>query len=614
MNSKKDNGLTVLFSGGGFRATLFHLGVVFYLRQSGRLPLVKEVFSVSGGSILAAHLVKNWHDYNSDDDKHFKRAASELVAFAQRGVRESIVRSRLLFWTCLASISIGFATATWIFLSFSVYSFVACFVALSLLGMLAFKLADGRLSTVSLLRTHYRLLFGKQSLADISTSDVSIYLLGTNMTTGALACFSGKGVLASVPEDTSTTGVFLNVNSLHLADCVAASSAFPPLFPPYQLNPKKLNLPSSVLDRTQMISDGGVFDNLGVEAYRALSTAKTEMLLSDAERRFDWETDQKFRFLLPRASRSTDILMKRVGTNVFDRLLSEKKTSCRYARLQVESSSDNVANNKWVAISQATRRLRTDLDAFSNLEICCLIWSGYLAACEQFEGVATFDESVSIAENGIPYANDHESWIPASGCLAMDHDSIVESLSAGTASKPKLLSFRSWQSWLTLLFALCLLVFNPASISLLRNYSPTVDVLKVKSVEKYGLGETLPAFHVALDPVDVDILRDSRFRIQHRLLIESHEIEGSSFFKQCDQFEFQLDIEQAAHLDFIRAIIVSTESGSFRLCSIHTLDDQTMVLVPQLHGPSRVVLLAYISTHELTDPKALAEGITFNVE
>jgi predicted acylesterase/phospholipase RssA len=47
-------------SGGGFRATLFHLGVIEHLRDASLLNGITEISSVSGGSIVAAHLVLNW--------------------------------------------------------------------------------------------------------------------------------------------------------------------------------------------------------------------------------------------------------------------------------------------------------------------------------------------------------------------------------------------------------------------------------------------------------------------------------------------------------------------------------------------------------------------------
>jgi len=61
-------------SGGGFRATLFHLGMIRFLREANILPKVTHITSVSGGSILGAHLVLNWHRYN-DSLKEFDAAA-----------------------------------------------------------------------------------------------------------------------------------------------------------------------------------------------------------------------------------------------------------------------------------------------------------------------------------------------------------------------------------------------------------------------------------------------------------------------------------------------------------------------------------------------------------
>ncbi|HEY1858709.1 MAG TPA: patatin-like phospholipase family protein, partial [Gemmataceae bacterium] len=73
-------------SGGGFRATLYHLGLVRFLRDAGILPSVTHITAVSGGSILAAHLVLNWDRYNGSPEE-FDAAASELLAFIRLDVR-----------------------------------------------------------------------------------------------------------------------------------------------------------------------------------------------------------------------------------------------------------------------------------------------------------------------------------------------------------------------------------------------------------------------------------------------------------------------------------------------------------------------------------------------
>jgi predicted acylesterase/phospholipase RssA len=55
--SDLDDRIGLALSGGGFRATLFHLGVIRFLSEVDLLKKVKLVSAVSGGSILAAHLI-----------------------------------------------------------------------------------------------------------------------------------------------------------------------------------------------------------------------------------------------------------------------------------------------------------------------------------------------------------------------------------------------------------------------------------------------------------------------------------------------------------------------------------------------------------------------------
>ena len=58
--------LGLALSGGGFRATLFHLGVVRFLRDTELLREITDIASVSGGRILGAHLALNLDRYNDD--------------------------------------------------------------------------------------------------------------------------------------------------------------------------------------------------------------------------------------------------------------------------------------------------------------------------------------------------------------------------------------------------------------------------------------------------------------------------------------------------------------------------------------------------------------------
>ena len=78
-------------SGGGFRASLYHLGVIRYLRDAGIIQSVRQISSVSGGSVLAAHLVLNWDRY-CGSDAEFQQVSGELIRFVQMDVRNRFVR------------------------------------------------------------------------------------------------------------------------------------------------------------------------------------------------------------------------------------------------------------------------------------------------------------------------------------------------------------------------------------------------------------------------------------------------------------------------------------------------------------------------------------------
>ena len=59
-------GVALCLSGGGYRAMLFHVGVVWRLNDAGWLPRLDRVSSVSGGSITAGALALAWRRLNFD--------------------------------------------------------------------------------------------------------------------------------------------------------------------------------------------------------------------------------------------------------------------------------------------------------------------------------------------------------------------------------------------------------------------------------------------------------------------------------------------------------------------------------------------------------------------
>lgn len=55
-----EKGVALCLSGGGYRAMVFHIGVLWRLHETGVLRRLSRVSSVSGGSITAAVLALAW--------------------------------------------------------------------------------------------------------------------------------------------------------------------------------------------------------------------------------------------------------------------------------------------------------------------------------------------------------------------------------------------------------------------------------------------------------------------------------------------------------------------------------------------------------------------------
>ncbi|MBN1566305.1 MAG: patatin-like phospholipase family protein [Acidobacteria bacterium] len=217
-------------SGGGFRATLFGLGSLWRLNDAGLLRKIDRITSVSGGSILAGILAHRW----------------TKLDFAGGGAGnfvEVIVDPVQSF--CRRTIDIG----------------------AGLKGIVTpFKTAGDYLSDL-----YAKDLFGDAMLRDLpaaSKEQVPRFIFyATNMQTGRSFRFRQDIVADYVLGVSGTVEV-------SLADVVAASSAFPPIFSPIILktkpesweNPDKEFPGLNKLRRRIVLADGGVYDNMGLES------------------------------------------------------------------------------------------------------------------------------------------------------------------------------------------------------------------------------------------------------------------------------------------------------------------------------------------------------------
>jgi NTE family protein len=223
-----DDGVALCLSGGGFRAMLFHLGGLWRLDQAGILPTLSRVSSVSGGSIAAALLGLRWgEDFQT-------RVLEPLREFASHTID-------------------GAAIAAGLFTPGDIPADIA--------------------------RRYDEELFHGATLQDLP-DEPRFIINATNLASGALWRFS-KPYMADWRVGT------VRNPPVRLAHAVAASAAFPPILSPavfdfsgFEWQTDEGNdLTSDEFRHHVVLTDGGVYDNLGLET--AWKRCRT-VLVSDA--------------------------------------------------------------------------------------------------------------------------------------------------------------------------------------------------------------------------------------------------------------------------------------------------------------------------------------------
>lgn len=337
-------------SGGGFRATLYHLGLIRFLYDSGILPQVTHIAAVSGGSIIAAHLGLNWGRYTGSASE-FDAAANELLTFIRLDVRNRIVRRY--------GLGLALRQPRW------------------LLGM-----SNRRLTRGGLLEYLYeQYLYGDTSLFQLPESP-QLHLLATNLSEGRLCSFNREGLWMIHRESGESTRIDqLHAGLATVPMAVAASSVFPGFFPPMELDGEDVGARSGEFGR-QAFTDGGVFDNLGVRMFRFLTHSMANdgppwdgVLVSDVGKPFKVESVRRPGGLIRTALRASDILMDRVWqleTDIF-----KEEPGFVFARITDTVDPDQDPTALHPEVQRQLPSIRTDLDRFSDLESSTLIRHGY---------------------------------------------------------------------------------------------------------------------------------------------------------------------------------------------------------------------------------------------
>jgi NTE family protein len=356
---------TLCLSGGGYRAALFHLGALRRLNELGVLSRVSIVSSVSGGSILNGVLAARW-DVLVPDSRAVFQNFDQQVGKPVREFCRTDIRTNLIVGHRLNP-------RNWLALAGSYFSVSGNTLAKS-----------------------YEALFDGQLLRDLPDSSFTrprFVFCATSINTGACWHFH-SGTSGRMGDFYTGYGP---TNNVSVAEAVAASSAFPLAFAAFELHPSRMTEVSrldpwgqmrplsgkrrAVACETFLLTDGGVYDNLGLEPVWTLS--KT-VLSSDGGLPFE-SVAKCPQALLNRLERVASIASEQVGAVRKRWLVEQYVSKARLGGLwsintNIEDYKLPLAPSYGPEIRQLLASVRTDLDSFSDGEIACLENHGYSLA------------------------------------------------------------------------------------------------------------------------------------------------------------------------------------------------------------------------------------------
>lgn len=419
MDSKKER-LGLGLSGGGFRASFFHIGLLAQMAEQGMLRHVEVISTVSGGSIVGALYylhIKNLLESTADDDiedQHYVEIVNTIEQDFLKATEKNIRMSTFASFKANLGMVLAHHSRS---------------------DRIAELYNDGLYQTVlSGVKTPIQMqelkIFpkGDPNASHFNPDDhnhtrkakVPILVLNaTSLNTGRLWQFTartmGEPPLSS--QDDSRNRIDkkpirlrradnngydnmlvepINQQEFPLAHAVAASACVPVLFDPMAVSNLYFNKQDNESIRVQLV-DGGVVDNQGIEGL--LRYDCTSFIISDACGQMGTKNNPSVDAISV-ASRVNSILQDGVRTEGLLHLIdnSQNKGNVAFISLRdglgvnqigwFDKSNNQVADVPIAPTSQdfgvdpavqdSLSKMRTDLDAFTEVEAYSLMLDAYL--------------------------------------------------------------------------------------------------------------------------------------------------------------------------------------------------------------------------------------------
>jgi len=394
-------------SGGGFRATLFHLGVLRRLHELGLHENIDYISSVSGGSIVAA--LYCWKK---------PRNCNEFERQILRGVRLGLRDWWLLIIGFIAIIPL---LVLWDLHACAQLRTFCCISGLLWFGLILLVVYLPAIALVSWscfdpMNWLFRccLGIGRRVRLDATAPGAQfsplLLMNATCLNTGRRWVFSpcyvgqdegwNNGDVDEILQGRRPTLTLADPVKVPLTDAILASAAFPGFFAPRKLSlDKKLCTRAGWLRKVKLV-DGGVYDNQGFRIFLrrpregAPESRINYLIASDAAQPFSerrcpaWEPVSLGN--LSALGRSGSIQSEDSRDEAYDLLFSQQDLKSpqlsQFALFSIRGKPAQSKRNQTApyALPQGfgdeLAKMRTDFDYFSSLEIRALMYHGYTLA------------------------------------------------------------------------------------------------------------------------------------------------------------------------------------------------------------------------------------------
>ncbi len=404
---KKNERLGLGLSGGGLRASFFHIGVLAQMAELNLLRYVEVISTVSGGSIIGALYylhVKKLLESKADPDitdqdyveivrtieKDFLAATEKNIRMATFG--NAVANFKMMFLNYSRSDRIGRLYNEWL------YQHVLTGVSAPL-EMRELKIFP---------------LGGEENFhpnkhnTDRSAKVPILELNATSLNTGRSWQFTAETMGEPPTPDTDVIDkksirlrradgykdMVSTQQNFSLGNAVAASACVPGLFDPMAVSSLYFDLEQKEAIRAQLV-DGGVHDNQGIEAL--IRNNCTCFVISDASGQIGTENSPGTG-AVPVLLRVSSILQDRVRTEALLHLKDNRGThNVAFMNLREslaireiscidqdgKQAPDHIipatCQNFGVdpKVQESLSKMRTDLDAFTEVEAYSLMLDGY---------------------------------------------------------------------------------------------------------------------------------------------------------------------------------------------------------------------------------------------